>query len=609
MLWFHRSDEKLGKRDASMTFENYGVIVNKGFEAGNQYIKDNIEISVFEHKILVGWCLLLSQKFVLAYADISRRLVEQSPTDFKHTMMSELLERIGINADCQPLFDTCAKFNLENDNEGEWLFQVVDQQVTLDCKEVWTYRPLQLDVVKNDIIGKTTISSTGKGWDKSHINWFDKTIEPEKMKNKPPPNYARKFVNLHEAQESIYINKTLSTVRLEFDNDIGRVYVMCCDVADLIAKDGSLLNGPHKAFFENPQFECSHQMIRSLPFSFVEKLKLKENTPLPGKYLKSLRSDAARAEKNHIRSIQLWRHRGYLIPGKNWKVGKRLVYRAEVEDGAVTQKRSIKTVFLDEAAATFALKQEPWIIDTAHHLCTVRNYKKITFGDGAKLKTDQEDRKPPGKILKIETESSYVRINFWSDKSNNGKLCVEGAVANLLYHMNMHYEANLFKKLCLMTDEELCHVMGVLAMPNKVQSKRSGIDPMDKCMWILEKKFNCRRTMYLKPEEFATSQMLNNNLFKLRFPVILSILGERSSYNHVVVVWKQMVIDFENEKTSALTIETIENIAGINNRFHKFVRGYGILPSKAMKRAVNDWTDWGEKDMHGDLRYLFKKGK
>ena len=87
--------------------------------------------------------------------------------------------------------------------------------------------------------------------------------------------------------------------------------------------------------------------------------------------MKSLHYDAARAEKNHIRSIQLWCHRGYLIVGKNWKAGKQLVFRAEVEDGAVTQKRSIKTMFLDEAAATFALKQEPWIIDTAKHLSTV----------------------------------------------------------------------------------------------------------------------------------------------------------------------------------------------------------------------------------------------
>ena len=112
MLWFYRSDEVLGKRDISMTFENYGVIVNKGFEAGNQYIKDNIEISVFEHKILVGWCLLLSQKFVLAYADISCQLVEKSASTFKFTILSDLSGIIGIDADCQPLFDTCSKFNL-----------------------------------------------------------------------------------------------------------------------------------------------------------------------------------------------------------------------------------------------------------------------------------------------------------------------------------------------------------------------------------------------------------------------------------------------------------------------------------------------------------------
>ena len=118
------------------------------------------------------------------------------------------------------------------------------------------------------------------------------------------------------------------------------------------------------------------------------------------------------------------------------------MYHTEVEDGAVTQKCSIKTVFLDKAAATFALKQEPWIIETAKHLSMVQNNKKIIFGDGAKLKTGQEDRKPSGQILNVEAESSYVRNNFWFDKSNNGKLCVEGAVANMIYHINMPNEAN-----------------------------------------------------------------------------------------------------------------------------------------------------------------------
>ena len=74
----------------------------------------------------------------------------------------------------------------------------------------------------------------GKGWDKSHVNWFDKTIHPKKMKNRPPPVYARKFVNLLEAQESIFINKTLSSVCLKFDNEFGCMYFMTCDVKDMI---------------------------------------------------------------------------------------------------------------------------------------------------------------------------------------------------------------------------------------------------------------------------------------------------------------------------------------------------------------------------------------
>ena len=61
-----------------------------------------------------------------------------------------------------------------------------------------------------------------------------------------------------EAQESIWINKTLAKVRLDHDNDYGHVYSMICDVKSHIAKDPTLLNGPHKIFFNNPEFECSH---------------------------------------------------------------------------------------------------------------------------------------------------------------------------------------------------------------------------------------------------------------------------------------------------------------------------------------------------------------
>ena len=83
---------------------------------------------------------------------------------------------------------------------------------------------------------------------------------------------------------------------------------MTCDVANMFEKDSSLLTGPYKLFFNNPEFECSHQMIRSLPFTFVKLLVVEVDTPLPEKYLKSICANAACAENNHIRSIQLCGH-------------------------------------------------------------------------------------------------------------------------------------------------------------------------------------------------------------------------------------------------------------------------------------------------------------
>jgi hypothetical protein len=48
---------------------------------------------------------------------------------------------------------------------------------------------------------------------------------------------------------------------------------------------------------------------------------------------------------------------------------------------------SIKTEYLNHQEATFSLKFEPWILDTANSLSQVHGYRKITFGDGAALKT------------------------------------------------------------------------------------------------------------------------------------------------------------------------------------------------------------------------------
>ncbi len=97
----------------------------------------------------------------------------------------------------------------------------------------------------------------------------------------------------------------------------------------------------------------------------------------------------------------------------------------------------------------------------------------------------------------------------------------------------------------------------------------------------------------MNPDSFKTSQMLVSNLSKIGFPVLISIVGKYSSYNHVVVVWKNKIFDFKHEYPYELTEANVD-IAGKNNHYHKLVRGYGILPLKSMKKKNTDYSDWGK---------------
>ena len=56
-------------------------------------------------------------------------------------------------------------------------------------------------------------------------------------KAKPPPFFGHKMKKIREAQESVWINKTLAKVCLDHDNDNGCVYCMICDVKQDLLKD------------------------------------------------------------------------------------------------------------------------------------------------------------------------------------------------------------------------------------------------------------------------------------------------------------------------------------------------------------------------------------
>ena len=87
------------------------------------------------------------------------------------------------------------------------------------------------------------------------------------------------------------------------------------------------------------------------------------------------------------------------------------------------------------------------------------------------------------------------------------------------------------------------------------------------------------------------------NLENIHIPVLLSIVGIHSSYNHVIVVWRNQIFDLENEHPYNLTVQDIHSIAGKTNPFRQLVCGCFIYPSKAMKIENDDQSDWGEREL------------
>jgi hypothetical protein len=84
-------------------------------------------------------------------------------------------------------------------------------------------------------------------------------------------------------------------------------------------------------------------------------------------------------------------------------------------------------------------------------------------------------------------------------------------------------------------------------------------------------------------------------LLEIEFPMLISVESKLASYHHVIVVWREMVIDEESMYTYPLTKDTSRQTFGVNTTFQRISCGYGILPSKICKALeANQYNqDWG----------------
>jgi hypothetical protein len=84
-------------------------------------------------------------------------------------------------------------------------------------------------------------------------------------------------------------------------------------------------------------------------------------------------------------------------------------------------------------------------------------------------------------------------------------------------------------------------------------------------------------------------------LIEIKFPMLISVKSKLAAYQYVVVVWREMVIDYESKYTYPFTKDTLRQICSVNTTFQRISCGYGILPSKNCKRlqANQNTQDWG----------------
>ena len=79
---------------------------------------------------------------------------------------------------------------------------------------------------------------------------------------------------------------------------------------------------------------------------------------------------------------------------------------------------------------------------------------------------------------------------------------------------------------------------------------------------------------------FSNHQTSLAALAEMKFPVVISVESTCAMYNHVVVVWNELVFDYEAKYTYPLTEDSLRNVCGNNTSFTKITSGYGIFPSK-----------------------------
>jgi hypothetical protein len=446
----------------------------------------------------------------------------------------------------------------------------------------------------------------------------------------------------------------------------------------------------HPTMFKEDTFNFTpiDDLVLSMPFEFIRKLKVGIWTNIERNWLKRLHKHLTQAENNSIKQVRFIRK----IVTVNWMKESR-----EYEDDHEKYIFRVYTTkgdnyFVNLAQIHDIIGDELWFNGETKCLCNIASNRLISLSWGSKKKESSNSPETPyisscpcvgdhvivsnqgskwdhlAKIVEfIESTSSAVvkwdstlkkdivdladckkydvdevsdrkrkATDFYQNSSMNNqmskksiqtppgeirnmfysrenlcKLCAEGSVINLMNVLHCSpADMTSFWNLATSPLHYIQQSLNEVQVPKAVIGASFGIDSIEKCLWILRKKFNFATTSKLRLSEFQSLKLSLNALIEIKFPMLISVQSSQALYKHVVVVWRKKMIDYECMHTYPLTEESLRQVCGVHTTFQRIVSGYGIFPSKNIRKSSENASieDWGMGDYYkpgGSVRRYF----
>jgi hypothetical protein len=206
--------------------------------------------------------------------------------------------------------------------------------------------------------------------------------------------------------------------------------------------------------------------------------------------------------------------------------------------------------------------------------------------------------------------SSLSKRNKYFSAENNSKLCAEGAVKNLLCVLNFTQEQIedywdiVTLPLSVISDSLQQEI------PRSVCNSLKQVNSIQKALWVLRTKFEFISTRKLKLSYFVNVEQTVIILQKFQFPLIISVHSKGAVYDHVVVLWKGEIFDYESETVYLLSEDAMRQMCGVNTSFSCISSDYGLFPPKNTRMLSQEITDWGDAayfDPTSDIRKYFTR--